>query len=505
MSTMLRMPSYNAAGANKEKRIGVPFAPSQSAVGSGSGQSQSSTSRTLSDGTALVSTLIKHIFSCVYATFISRLQQQWRPVKLRSYERDEKSELRRTQSKLSLLPQSVPATPSSARGGSSRRPTLVPQHDGRDLQDIFEVGDTPRSVVKESLSSGFSAKQQPVLRIRSQSENPDESLSTAGGSSSNSSRRGISSSQQSAMRNSAHVMEGHLSSRLFAFLPEGKLLFSCGHWDHSLRATSTESGRLVQSVCQHSDVITCVALAKDFGQTWLVTGSRDCTLMVWAVNAASDIPLSEHPLHTLCGHDDAVTSVAVSPELDVVVSGSEDGTAIVHNLRDGTYVRSIIGGLKSAAPLKTISDGSALDFRDRSISVDDAFADNSWQQGAGLNSGLSTPGLSRTTSGTAGSSVSGSVAGQSQAHQQHQQQRRKITWVGLSKENYIVTYSAEDLLLCTYTLNGFQVATHAVPEALYAFLISEDGRVLITGGSSCLVVFRWVRVQLILNAMRIIN
>ncbi|KAJ1440274.1 BEACH domain-containing protein [Ochromonadaceae sp. CCMP2298] len=210
----------------------------------------------------------------------------------------------------------------------------------------------------------------------------------------------------------APVSDEHLSAQLFALLPESKLVFSSGHWDHSCRVTSAETGSLVQSVRQHRDVITCLALAKDFGQRWLVTGSRDCTLMVWDVSAVNPLPLGPQPQYILYGHDDSVTCLAVNPELDVVVSGSDDGTIIIHNLRDGTYVRSI----REARSHKRTAAASA-------------------------------------------------------AAQDH----------------------VDRPLLRTFSLNGMLIASRVVPEALHCFLLSEDGKVILTGGSSCVVVLRWVR------------
>ena len=52
-------------------------------------------------------------------------------------------------------------------------------------------------------------------------------------------------------------------------------------------------------------------------------------------------PVNPIPLYTLFGHDDAVISVAVHPVLDLVISGSCDGSVIVHALRAGCYIRSI--------------------------------------------------------------------------------------------------------------------------------------------------------------------
>lgn len=210
-------------------------------------------------------------------------------------------------------------------------------------------------------------------------------------------------------------------------------MFSCGHWDHSFKATSLETGRLMQSVTAHKDAVTCLTLATDVGHTWLVTGSRDCTLMIWDVITNGDLPLGNGtPSRILYGHDDAVSCVAVNTELDVVVSGSDDGTVIVHSLREGTYTRTILIGVSPTT-------------------------------------------RQPSTSGDTSSS------------------RRRVHWVCVTKEGYVVVYVIDEHLLCTYTINGRQVARKDVRERLYAFLPSEDGQVLVTGGENCLIVFRWVR------------
>lgn len=88
----------------------------------------------------------------------------------------------------------------------------------------------------------------------------------------------------------------------------------------------------------------------------LVTGSYDTTVMVWYVSQHNinekrnrntrtdvnkDVIIVENPCHVLCGHDDIITCLFVSVELDIVISGSKDGTCIFHTLREGRYVRSI--------------------------------------------------------------------------------------------------------------------------------------------------------------------
>lgn len=92
-------------------------------------------------------------------------------------------------------------------------------------------------------------------------------------------------------------------------------------------------------------------MALDNCGSYLVTGSRDCTCIIWSIQnshsssgpATSNIPVhaltsqtnlqsiiqlntqnsfSPKPLTTLYGHDDSISSVAIYTELDMVVSGS---------------------------------------------------------------------------------------------------------------------------------------------------------------------------------------
>ncbi|CAL1372181.1 unnamed protein product [Linum trigynum] len=137
--------------------------------------------------------------------------------------------------------------------------------------------------------------------------------------------------------------------------PAENFLISCGNWENSFQVISLHDGRTVQSIRQHKDVVSCVAVSAD--NTILATGSYDTTVMVWEVvrarghekrvrNAQTEVPRRDHviaqtPFHILCGHDDIITCLFVSVELDIVISGSKDGTCIFHTLREGRYVRSL--------------------------------------------------------------------------------------------------------------------------------------------------------------------
>ncbi|CAD6338666.1 unnamed protein product [Miscanthus lutarioriparius] len=132
-------------------------------------------------------------------------------------------------------------------------------------------------------------------------------------------------------------------------------LILCGNWENSFQIISLSDGRIMQSIRQHKDVVSCVAVSSDGNM--VATGSYDTTVMIWHAfrgrpidkkmrGANFELSEKEHviverPVHILCGHDDIITCLFVSAELDIVISGSKDGTCIFHTLREGRYVRSI--------------------------------------------------------------------------------------------------------------------------------------------------------------------
>ncbi|CAI9116125.1 OLC1v1017198C2 [Oldenlandia corymbosa var. corymbosa] len=138
-------------------------------------------------------------------------------------------------------------------------------------------------------------------------------------------------------------------------MPSENFLISCGSWENSFQVISLSEGRIMQSVRQHKDIVSCVAVTSD--GSFLVTGSYDTTVMVWEVTrvrspekrikssqaeiSRRDTVISETPFHILCGHDDIITCLYASVELDIVISGSKDGTCVFHTLREGRYVRSL--------------------------------------------------------------------------------------------------------------------------------------------------------------------
>jgi WD40 repeat protein len=106
---------------------------------------------------------------------------------------------------------------------------------------------------------------------------------------------------------------------------------------------------MISSIIHHTDIITCLTL--DSTGYILVTGSRDTTCVIWNLTVGDNRNLTNPndqeinslliPTVTLYGHTSEITCVCVSTELDLVVSGSLDGTCNIHTVEHGIYIRTL--------------------------------------------------------------------------------------------------------------------------------------------------------------------
>ena len=150
-------------------------------------------------------------------------------------------------------------------------------------------------------------------------------------------------------------------------------VFTCGHWDDSIRGHSLDTMRQVVSIGgSPGRCITCLQLDAGLSQDMLFAGAADGTCRVWVVESAallspassspfykSTSPRSQKPrdsssssapsssskqfscLHVLCGHLTAITAIYYSSDLDILLSGSQDGLLCLHSGRKGEYIRTI--------------------------------------------------------------------------------------------------------------------------------------------------------------------
>lgn len=135
-------------------------------------------------------------------------------------------------------------------------------------------------------------------------------------------------------------------------------VITCGYWDQSVKCHQVESGKELDSVDGvHVSNIRCLDYGSD--PHILITGGQDGTCRVWIVDhpamAAALAAVSPNSagaealekgnmmqcVHTLYGHDSSITAIHHSRDLDLVLSGSENGLLCLHTVRKGKFVRSI--------------------------------------------------------------------------------------------------------------------------------------------------------------------
>ncbi|MEW5860520.1 MAG: serine/threonine-protein kinase [Cyanobacteriota bacterium] len=95
-----------------------------------------------------------------------------------------------------------------------------------------------------------------------------------------------------------------------------------------------QNWRCVQTLTGHSDVVTSIAFSPD-GQL-LASGSNDETIKLWQ-------PITGKEIRTLTGHSDWVNSVAFSSDGQILASGSKDMTIKLWQPITGKEIRTLKG------------------------------------------------------------------------------------------------------------------------------------------------------------------
>ncbi|CAL4092304.1 unnamed protein product, partial [Meganyctiphanes norvegica] len=140
-----------------------------------------------------------------------------------------------------------------------------------------------------------------------------------------------------------------LRSNCFVTTVDSRFIIACGFWDNSFRVFSTETGlqpKIVQIVFGHYGVVTCLSRSECniTSDCYVASGSCDCTVLLWHWNARTQMIMGEGdtptPRATLTGHETEVTTVVISAELGLVVSGSKDGPVLIHTT-SGDLLRSL--------------------------------------------------------------------------------------------------------------------------------------------------------------------
>ncbi|RKU27372.1 hypothetical protein C6497_11530 [Candidatus Poribacteria bacterium] len=101
----------------------------------------------------------------------------------------------------------------------------------------------------------------------------------------------------------------------------------------------------------HTDEVTSIAFSQD--TTMLASGSKDNTVRLWDVNAATEI-------HTCKGHTDNVNYVAINHDGSIIASGSDDATIILWDTITGLPISMLTGHTQGIQSLAFSHDGKTL-------------------------------------------------------------------------------------------------------------------------------------------------
>jgi WD40 repeat protein len=143
----------------------------------------------------------------------------------------------------------------------------------------------------------------------------------------------------------------NLTSAQIAYSPDGKMIYTGGHWDNSVRGYSMHERKTVFHRLWHSDTVTCLSIDK-FGSK-LISGSSDHSCCIWLIETNGQIV--KNPVQTLFGHSKPIVGVAISTELDMAVSASGDGVCNVYSVRKGVFIRTLSATNQSISTISTIT------------------------------------------------------------------------------------------------------------------------------------------------------
>ncbi|KAJ1413665.1 WD40/YVTN repeat-like-containing domain superfamily [Sesbania bispinosa] len=153
-----------------------------------------------------------------------------------------------------------------------------------------------------------------------------------------------------------------------------KEIITGGHADNSIRVISSDGAKTLETAYAHRAPVTSLGLSLD--SNYLVTGSRDTTVLLWRIHRAlasrssvksessvgtgtlpspsssSSSYLSieknrrrriEGPIQVLRGHRSEILSCCVSSDLGIVVSCSHTSDVLLHSIKKGRLIRRLDG------------------------------------------------------------------------------------------------------------------------------------------------------------------
>ncbi|KAG0502918.1 hypothetical protein HPP92_002990 [Vanilla planifolia] len=176
------------------------------------------------------------------------------------------------------------------------------------------------------------------------------------------------------LRALAFAASGIQSSAIVAITCD-KEIITGGHADNSIKVITADGAKTIETAWGHNAPVTCLSLSPD--NSYLVTGSRDATVLLWKIHRMNPLPSNiasdpsstasktpaipqenrnsptgtgeknrkcriEGPVHVLRGHLGEIISCSVSSALGIVASCSYSSYILLHSLRTGRLMRKLV-------------------------------------------------------------------------------------------------------------------------------------------------------------------
>ncbi|WP_254568546.1 serine/threonine-protein kinase [Oscillatoria sp. HE19RPO] len=153
-----------------------------------------------------------------------------------------------------------------------------------------------------------------------------------------------------------NTLTGHSQDvRSVAVSPDGRAIAS-GSFDGTIKIWNLETGALIRTLTGHSDageMVSSVAIAPN--GTLLASSSNGYggTIKIWNL-ATGEL------LYTIAGTSLGISSIAISPDSQLLASGSEEGNIYLWNLESGEAIGTFSGHLGTVFSVVFSPDGQTL-------------------------------------------------------------------------------------------------------------------------------------------------
>lgn len=144
--------------------------------------------------------------------------------------------------------------------------------------------------------------------------------------------------------------------RATAIAPDGTILVS-GTSDHKIKIWNPQTGEPLHTIIGHQGAVTSLVLCpiteqEHCGQI-VISGSADRTIKVWDIHTGK-------VLYTMSGHGDEITSLAMSQDGHTLISGSKDKTIKIWDWHRGELLQTLTGHDQAVNSVAISADGQII-------------------------------------------------------------------------------------------------------------------------------------------------